>query len=671
MHGNLLHVNILASLFQNAVTAFTPRLIRAMRKKYRAVGSMWLILPLLAIFLGVVPAHAVAKEQAEEVEQFAKTRNILFARIEKSLLTYDVNMGKKHIIDHYFSPLHAMSVYRELLLWSQANPQDKSTVEDLLGMIREGMVAVVRDSGAGLPLSNWQGSGQPISVPYALTLPRYQVIPDFEDSATLEWAVTQADSRVISPGDVGQSMAVKALMIEIDRSDSGRAYAALFLASALQELDILASRLFMTESLVQEAIKEPELDTASIQGKDSGRGVQMRLATMPKELGASGSRQVWKMKLGPVAKGLHVPEVVVPNQTGAWSVKNDQSVLKSQALLLQGLSHLYRLLSMNEVIEPLLVAGRVHGMSVPEWRKLARRTMDVVYSSMLANHFDATAGSFSSTYHKRTGGQDGVIYLEDASHLMAALETLVRTLPSGDQVSISARKHLLAQAAYVSKALSTRRGLPRGLMLKNGAHMRSLTRSFSFPVAAMSIMLVAEDIAGDGRFHAEITKLYQSTHKRFWTEHTGVYRAAEGARVSAYDGVRFGNTISWLRRMELFSPDAADFDQQVRSVIQVVLKDAGLLQGEGPANGEPRSPEEIIRDDVPAFIATLDNVKDSEVSVPIQEFIEHAMDQDGDGSPGCRYAGDVFGAAPVVIIQVGVNTPFESRIKSGNLNYGF
>lgn len=641
-----------------------------MTEKYRVLYSKWFILPLLAVVIGMFSVPLIAKPEAQPVD---KIRKVLLTRIERALLGYDVNMGLKHVIDYYYSPKQAMSTYQELLLWHQGNPHAKDTGRDVLGIVREGMIALVRDSGAGLPLLNWQGSGQPISMAYMRFQPRYQEIPDYANPKTLKWAKSTVNIHAVTPGDIGRSLAVKALMIQMDRSDAGLRNAPLFLASALQELEILSSRLFITQRLVQEVNEKPALGAVTIKGKEGERSVRMQLAATLKGVGASSSSQSLKWVLGSAAKGAYVPEVVMPDTVEAWQVKDSRSVLISQVFLLQGLSRLYRVLAMSDVIEPLFDNGKVQGKDVNEWQKLTRRIMDTVYSSLLTNHFDRAAGSFAGVYRKSKGGRSGTITLEGASHLVAALETLISALPRRDPVALSARKHLLYQAAYINKTLNNKQGMPRGLLLENGAHLRTLMRDFSYPVAAMSIMLVAKEIAGDGRYRDEITKLYESTHETFWAKSKGIYRAAEGAKVSAYDGVLFGNVISWLRRMALFSPEVADFDKQVRDIIQVVLKDAGLLQGEGPSNGEPRTPEDFIMKDVPAFVDSLKDVKASELSTPIQNFIQHAVDQDGDGSPGCRFAGGKYGAAPVIVMQVGVSTPFDLGAggRNGRGAYGF
>ncbi|HEC17008.1 MAG TPA: hypothetical protein ENI99_10645 [Sedimenticola sp.] len=584
-----------------------------MKKPYQALLSI-LFFFLLAGFLTGVQAAPKAKSVDQDP-------GVLSIRLQRSLLGYDVNMLEKHVIDFYFSPVHAMSVYRELLQWAGANPKEKAVRDDVVAMVREGMVAVIRDSGAGLALPGWDGPGQPISMAYALSLPRYAQKPDFNNPATLKWRRSDGDKRVVTPGSIGQSMAAKALLIRIDRSEAGKRNAPLFLASVLQELEILSSRLFL------------------------------------------------KDRLGPVAKGGHVPEIMEPDGKGGWKVLDPASRLPSQAFLLQGLSHLYGLLSANGVIKPLLGGGKVRGRELKDWLGLTRRTLDTVYASLIERHFDPASGSFASHYQHDKGPGDRIM-LEDASYVVGALDALLHVLPDKDPLHKSARRHLLSQAGYIRKMLGSGKPIPRGFLLKNGARLRSLMRDFSYPVAAMSVMLTAEETAGDGSYREVAARLYESEHPVFWSRENGIYRAAAGVKVSAYDGLFFSSVMRWLRHMDLVFPDKDDFAKRSRDFIQVVLKDGGLLQSEGPGTGEPRSLEDFIQKEIPALVERLAKTDATEHAAPIDKFVKDAADQDKDGVPGCRFGGGAYGAAPVIIMQIGVNTSFAST-PGGRPAYGF
>ena len=305
-----------------------------------------------------------------------------------------------------------------------------------------------------------------------------------------------------------------------------------------------------------------------------------------------------------------------------------------------------------------------------DWLKLTRRALDVTYTSLIDNHFDSASNSFASDYRQGKGRGDRIM-LEDANYVVNALDTLIHALPNNDSVRKSARTHLLSQAGYIKKMLDSNKPIPRGFLLKNGARLRGLMRDFSYPIAAMSVMLVAEKTAGDGSYGEVAARLYKSEHPVFWSKENGIYRAAAGVKVSAYDGLFFGSIMGWLRHMDLLFPDKADFGKRVRDFIQVVLKDGGLLQSEGPATGEIRSAEDFMEKEIPALVEKLSKTDAIEHATPIEGFVKGAADQDKDGVPGFRFAGGAYGAAPVIIMQVGVNTSFSSPSGSGRSEYGF
>jgi hypothetical protein len=561
---------------------------------------------LLAGMLGVGQA---APEQEAKQKAVDQDPEVLFARIKRSLEGYNLNNEEKYLIQEHFSPMHAMSAYRELLLWGMTYPQEDPLREDILGLVQGGMVAVFRDSGAGVPLSGWKGAGQPISLAYWRSTPKYAQKPDFSDLTTLKWDATELEKKT-SPAAIGQSLAAKALLLMAGRSAEEKQIAPLILMSMLQELEILGTKLFFKE------------------------------------------------KLGAVTDGAYVPDLLSVDDKGDWQAEDKDSSLFSQASLLQGLAAVYELLTDKDVISPLFAAGPVGGKDLTEWQMLTRKCLDQVYAATISHHFDENSGSFASGY-KPAKGHNKRILLEDVGVLNSALAALGQALPASDPVAKSMRQHLLAQAAFIKAAMGEKGGLvPKGYMLANKAGFKGLLPMIQHSIAVMSLMRMADDLLPDQGYRELFAAVFDTTQKVFWSEPSGIYRSAGGNKVSAYDGHVFGVVLGWLREMQQNRPELADFKQAEADFIRMVLKEGGLQQSEGPDAGEPRVTEDYLDQEVPPLVRQLEETEVVRQAGPILALLKSAADQDADRLPGVRFAGGKYGAAPVIIMRTSVATPY-------------
>ena len=610
--------------------------------------------------------------QAEEKLEFDLTRPVLVNRLKNVLIGNDINTIRRNLIDRRFSPLHAMASYRELLLWSRKAAKNDPFWNDVVAMVREGMVATIRDSRMGIPLSGWKGEGKPVSVVYLNSYPAYQEVPDFNDLTTLRWREGMF-ANVVTPGSIGLSLTAKTLLISMDQSQAGKKQAPLMLASALQELDILTQQLFIKKRLVSIQTAGGE---KKIQGKESERGVKMLLAPMPKALSKSSEKKVLKNALGPIDEDTYVPDQIrIPMEQKGWQVSQDVSRLSSQASLLEGLLYLHELLTDDALIKPHIVNGKIEGRELADWRALVRRAIDVVYTTITVKHFDTAQGSFAGTYQPKKGIANRIVIIE-INRAVNVLEKLAAVFPNDADLQKSVNEQILSQAAFLEKAQANKTGIPRGYMLKNGAHITGLMREFSNAISYISIMLAAENVAGDGRYRDLAKKYFDAAHKVFWSEVAKVYRLSAGLKVSTYTGVSFAVAMEWLRKMGAMLPDTLDAQGRAKDYIDVVLKESGLLQSEGPATGEVHQPEYYIENEVDALYTRLKEGGVNQLGVSIEKYISHVSDQDGDGIFGVRFSGNKTGGAPVITMQVGVITPI---ITSGGTsiqgemqrNYGF
>jgi len=624
------------------------------------------------LFLLTFPAAA----QAEKKVPFDLQRDVLMTRIKNVLIANDINTIKRSLIDRRFSPLHAMAAYRELLLWSRKAAENDPYWTDVVALVREGMVAIIRDSTMGLPLKDWAGKGEPISVIYLNSFPAYKEVPDFNNLSTLKWR-DDLFADVVTPGSIGLSLTAKALLISAGQSPAGKEYAPMMLASALQELDILTQQLFLKKRLVSES---KEILTAggekNIQGKESDRGVKMLLAPMPKALGASPGKKILKDSLGSIGKETYVPnQLKLPTDQKGWEVKSDVSRLSSQASLLEGLLYLHELLANDTLMKSFMVNGTVEGRKLGDWRTLVRRAIDVVFNTIATKHFDTVTGSFAGSYQPNKGIGNRIV-IDDINRVINVLDKLASVFPDDANLQGQVHKYTLSQVAFIKKSQGEKSEIPRGYMLKNGAHITGLMREFTNAISYISIMLVAENIVGDGRYKALAEKQFKAMHKVFWSEVAKVYRLSAGLKVSTYTGVSFAMVLEWLRRMDAVMPDVIDVNKYTKNYIEVVLKNSGLWQSEGPATGEVHQPEYYIENEIDDLYLRLRDGGVEQLASSIEAFADRVSDQDGDGIFGVRFSGDKTGGAPVITMQVGVTTPIISGVGTGRegelqRNYGF
>jgi len=634
--------------------------------------SNWRQLFLLSGFLLLMLPLTV---QAEKKLAFDLTREVLVTRLNNVLLANDISTIRRSLIDRRFSPLHAMAAYRELLLWSRKAEENDPFWKDIVALVREGMIAAIRDSSMGIPLVGWRGEGAPVSVLYINSYPAYEQIPDFNDLNTLKWR-SDFFAEVVTPGSIGLSLSAKALMVSVDQSPAGKKNAPLMLSSVLQELDILTQHLFLKKRWV---LKEKNAEAAGIvkiQGKESEHSVKMALSPIPKVLSKSVEKKVLKNTLGSMEKGTYVPEQLkLPTEKMGWQVKHDTSRLSSQASLMEGLLYLHELLANDQLLEPFMISGKVEGKTLADWRKQVRQAIDIVFATIETKHFDTVTGSFADTY-KPGKGIGHRIAFDDVNRTVNVLEKLAVNFPSDAGLQKKVHKYILSQADFIKKSQGKKSDVPRGYMLKNSAHITGLMRELLGSLSYVSTMLATENIVGDGSYQALAKKQFEVMNKIFFSEAAKVYRLSAGLKVSTYTGVSFAMVMEWLRRMDLMLPDLIDAKTAAQNYVKVVLVDAGLLQSEGPATGEIHQPEYYIENEVDALYARLKEGGVDKLAASIEAFIEQVSDQDGDGILGVRFCGDKTGGAPVITMQVGVKTPIYSDAATGmegemQRNYGF
>ncbi len=342
---------------------------------------------------------------------------------------------------------------------------------------------------------------------------------------------------------------------------------------------------------------------------------------------------------------------------------------------MEGLLYLYELLANDALMKPFMVNGEVEGRKLDDWRALVRRAIDVVFTTIGTEHFDTVTGSFAGSYQPNKGIGNRIV-IDDINRVINVLDKLASVFPDDANLQDQVHKYTLSQAAFIKKAQGGKNEIPRGYMLKNDAHITGLMREFSNAISYISIMLVAENIVGDGRYKALAEKQFKAMHKVFWSEVAKVYRLSAGLKVSTYTGASFAMVLEWLRRMDAVMPGVIDVNKYTKNYIEVVLKNSGLLQSEGPATGEVHQPEYYIENEIDDLYVRLRDGGVEKLAASIEEFISHVSDQDGDGILGARFSGYKTGGAPVITMQVGVTTPVISGVGTGRegelqRNYGF
>jgi len=467
---------------------------------------------------------------------------------------------------------------------------------ELMALTRAGLEAVVRDSGMGLPLG--KDKGQAVGLLFSRGLPRYTALPDFTQPATLKWNPASFE-RQTAPESIGQSLAAKSLYVQDDTSDGGKKLREILLASALQEFQTLISLL---------------------------------------EVGGD--------------KGASYMPALLKLENDKWIAVNASSQLYGQMSLLQGLVRLHALLAL-----PALENETIEGKRVSEWRKEVRRTLEKVYHTTIKLHLDPRAGSLISS-HERTKGASERLGAEEAGYALEVLADIADLLPKGDPLREAALKQLTAQADYVVARLEGQTAAPKTFLVKNNQTFAGMLMQLGDQLAIVNGLLAAEQASGKEIYGKTALAIFNAVRPALWSAPAGIFRSAAGQTVTAYDGRLFGLALSTWRRLEKSLP-AGEARQHGERLVEVVLKQAGLQQAEGPATGEPQQPEAFIHDELPQRVNIIAALKKEEQPEKIAATVKALSDQDGDTIPGCRFGGGRFGAAPVIIIQTSVKTPFD------------
>lgn len=548
---------------------------------------------------------STAASAAEPAEPKALSPKELADKIEKQLLTLDVNQHDKYLIDFYFSTFQEMFAYRELLQWAARMPEGEQR-QTLLASIRAGMEAVVRDSGMGLPLAGWKGEGRPSGLLFTKGLPRYTVMPDFTKPGTLRWPESSFEKHA-SPEAIGQSLAAKSLFILTDRTSAGKALAPLMLQSAVQEFETLQNNLFL--------------------GKQLGRA----------------------------ANGAYVPEAV-KLEAGKWVVLNDHSYVSSHAALLQGLTHLYALLG-DPAATTYATDGRIAGKRPAEWQKEVRQTIEITFNGLLERHFDARHGSFVTDYSRQKGRGERIT-ADDAGYVVEVLAEVAGALPAKDSLRQAALKHMQAQAGYLVGKIGDSGTVPSAFLIVKNLTSRGYVLNLGEQAQACKGLLAADQISPTPAYRKTAMSIYESMRKALWADVAGVFRSAAGQVVSGYDGRLFGMNLGLWRYLSR-NPEVKDAQQHGDTLIRVVMMEGGLLQSETPVLGESPQPEPFLKNELQDFVAKVIAMKPEDQSKAVTDKVKQLTDQNKNTVPGVRFGGGRFGAAPVLVTQTGVPTPFE------------
>lgn len=467
---------------------------------------------------------------------------------------------------------------------------------ELMALTRAGLEAVVRDSGMGLPLG--KGNEQAVGLLFSRGLPRYTVQPDFAQPSTLKWDPASFE-RQTAPEYVGQSLAAKALYVQGDASDDGRKLREILLTSALHEFRTILPLL---------------------------------------ELGGD--------------KGANYMPALLKLENDNWSAVNTSSQLYGQMSLVQGLTRLHALLSL-----PTLENETIEGKRVAEWRKEVHRALEKIYHTTIKLHLDTKAGSLVGS-HERAKGASERLSAEDAGYTLEVLADLVAVLQKDDPLREAALKQLTAQADYVMARMEGKTAAPKTFLVKSGQTFDGMLLLLEDQLSVINGLLAAEQASGREAYGKAALNIFNAVRPMLWSAPAGIFRSAAGQTVTAYDGRLFGMALATWRRLENSLPPG-EARQHGEKLIEVVLKQGGLQQAEGPATGEPKQPEDFFRDELPQLASTIAALKKEEQPEKIAAAIKALSDQDGDGIPGSRFAGGPFGAAPVIITQTSVKTPFD------------
>lgn len=562
----------------------------------KANGTNKLLVALLAAWLagGTMAAHAEDKA----ADKAAQNAQELSTKIQRQIMSLNVNQAEKFAIDYNFSSFHGMYAYRELLQWALTLPEDSEPRRDILTIVRSGLEAAVLYSGMGVPLSGWSGGGQPVGMLFNSGLPRYTEFPNFSKPETLKWDPKYFESQV-DPESIGQSLAAKSLFILVDTTPEGKKLGKVLLPSALQEFQTLATLLEL--------------------------GGGKAIANVP---------SLFRLK------------------NGKWEVAKENSHVYGQMSLLQGLAQLHTLLS-----APATGSDNISGKRITDWRKDVRQVMEKVYDASIKQHFDAPTGSYLSD-HDRSKGAGDRLSAVDAGYILEVLANLAGDLPKGDPLRENVLKKLISQANYVAARLEEKDRAPNAFLVRKNLTAPGLMLQLGDQLAIVNGLLAAEQATGNDNYGKPALTIFTAAQKQLWSARAGIFRSAAGQTVTAYDGRLFGLNLATWRRLDK-SPAAQDAKQNGGILIQTVVKKGGLLQAEGPAGGEPKQPEEFLQNELPQLVNDIAAMKSEEQPVKIAAAIKVLADQDGDSVPGSRFGGGPFGAAPVLIIQTSISTPFD------------
>ena len=510
-----------------------------------------------------------------------KINRALIDKIERYARGFDMNRQDKYHIDFSYSPVHAMAVYRELLLWSDGDDVAEAVRAEVRTTIAAGVLSVIRDSNAG-PVKK----DGVIGIGYVRAMPRYAQEPDTERPETLAW---RSDGTVTetTPAVIGSSLSAKSLLLTRITHDATAHQAVL--ASLRNEYGELANLLHSANS--------------------------------------TG----------------YVPEAIEWNN--GWKTKDSRSRLFSQAILLRGLVEL---------------RGALEKEGETKWLAQVDNNIERLFDSLVKHHFDAKAGSFVSVYDS-SQGRGRQLMVEDYVQVMEALAAILEYQAANKALLGRAQNIGKTQLEYVLRVNGKSESLPRGYDLKTGGGIPTLVHSLEEPVAMLSTMQLASmfGVVGGERTKSAKERISTWLEQDFWSDDVGVYRTAEGFTVSAYDGYLFALTLRWLRRNH-----ESNSAQRATKLIDVVLKQSGLLQCEPPGSGEPLSLDAALQRDAAELAARISTMTSLEQGVAIAEFVHGIADQDHDGVPGCRFAGGRFGGAPVPVVQTSVRTPYPEKAEN-------
>lgn len=574
----------------------------------------WLTYATICCVLFSGGASALTKEEQAEKKRVAAEKAAIQeafsiqVQVGKTLLNFDFNQQLKYIIDFNFSPFQAMSAYSELMLWVDRKGAGYEQGDDLFSLVREGLRAHVQLSAAGVPLADWEGAGQPISIPFDISLPRYAIEPKPEDLSTYKWRNEYGKGQ-ITAASIGQYFRGISLFLHLTSIDEDRTLSHLLLQSILETLDIVSNGLF------------------------------------------------YNGQLGKMQDGAYLPEGISYSEEKGYEVSHERSALLSQLTLIQGLVRLQEFLS-TEKAEQLFAGEVIVGKDVKAWLALTRNALNVTYHSLLEHHFDEKSGSFISAFQKDKKVKRSIL-LRDAGMVVTVLNLVRQYTPAEGVLSKSAGQHLLSQAKYVQeKLVGNEDNLPRAYHLASGYAVQALVPNFQMQVSAMLMMLEAYSIVEEPIYLETAKNIYAVMKPAYWSEEAELYRSAMGHTVSAYDGFLFGRTLSWTDQMKRFLGEVDDFDLQGEALITKILKYGALQQCETAVNGEVKQLAEVLENEIVDASKRLAKLERVERAVAIAEYIDSVVDQDGDSIPGCRFGGGDFGTAPVIIIQASIKTPF-------------